>query len=305
MDNTTMNTINKVMDIFGRYRMPDSNISRWSTGGAAALLNRLTPFVDNNREIQFLMLGYPFKSPNHTHKTLGPRPDMAEEVSLRNFRAFGQDIKAVHPPGMKLTILSDGFMFNDIFGVDCYNVDLYHDVVSGMVKDIGAPVDLLTLSDIYPDVNISTAVDNMVQQFGVNEAEVERRILFDPNVNWLYRGFIKFMEEELMNRTFSSKHQRYLEAKRKARAMMTRNEVYSNYAETEMPGFIRLSMHATTNDRKWGFQLVPGNNARHSPWHCALAVSDTGVSTVHKSDAESLGYTLEYKDSQPYYYHVA
>lgn len=290
------------MQVFGRYRMPDSNISRWDDGGRDILAQRLDSFITRNQQIQFLMLGYPFKSPNHIHKTLGPRPDMAEEVSLRNITAFEKDVASVYSPGLKLTILSDGYMFNDIFGVTNYDTDLYHDEMLGMVKDIGAPIDLLTLMDIYPSLPTCVAVDQMIRQFGVDEKEVERRILFEPNVNWLYRAFIRFMEEELANRTFDSKHQRYLAAKRKAREMMTRNEVYSNYAETEMSGSIRLSMHATTNDHKWGFQLVPGANVKHSPWHCALLVTNTGLSTIHKADAESSGYHLVNKDGQPYYY---
>lgn len=292
----------ELMSVFDRYRMPDSNISKWHEGGREQLASRIEHFVANNFEIKFLMLGYPFKSPNHIHKTLGPAPDLAEEVSFNNIKSFGQEVSKLHAPGMQLTILSDGFMFNDIFGVDCYNVDLYHDSVSGMIKDIKAPIDLLTLTDIYPELNVASAVDHMTAHFGLSEPEVERRILFEPNVNWLYRAFIRFMEEELANRTFSSKTQRHIEAKKRARAMMTRNEVYSNYAETEMSGHIRLSMHATTNDHKYGFQLVPGNNAKHSPWHCALAVSPTGFATIHKSDAEAAGYHLVSQHHQPYYY---
>lgn len=300
-----MSATQAIMSVFERYRMTDTPISQWANGGRDALSSRIDAFVANDKQVKFLMLGYPFKSPNHIHKTLGPHPDMAEEVSLRNIGAFGKDVTSVYPPGLRLTVLSDGYMFNDIFEVSNYDTDLYHDEMTGMVRDIGAPIDLLTLNNIYPSLPTCMAVDQMVKQFGVSEAEVERRIVFEPNVNWLYRAFIRFMEEELSNRTFSSKHQRYLQAKKLARAMMTRNEVYSNYAETEMSGNIRLSMHATTNDRKWGFQLVPGPNARHSPWHCALAVGTSGVSTVHRSDAEALGLRLVNHNNRPYYYEQA
>lgn len=298
-----MTTLDNVLTVFERHRLPDSNISRWHDGGREALAAKLGQFVNAGKRIDFLMLGYPFKSPNHIHKTLGPRPDMAEEVSIRHFADFGDDIRAVYTPGMHLTILSDGYMFNDVFGVTSYDTDLYHDEVLGMVRDIKAPVELLTLADLYPKLCTSLAVDEMIRHFGLDEAEVERRILFDPNVNWLYRAFIRFMEEELMNRTFSSKNARHVAAKRLARVMMTRNECYSNYAEKEMSLNIRLSMHATTNDKKWGIQLVPGSCAKHSPWHCALVVGrDSGFATMHKIDAENAGYQLVYKANQPYYY---
>lgn len=297
-----MTQLENVMAVFERYRMRDTNISRWDQGGRLVLATRLDQFIANGKRLEFLMLGYPFKSPNHVHKTLGPRPDMAEEVSLANILNFADDVARVYPPGVKLTILSDGYMFNDVFGVDNYSTDLYHDEMLGMIKDVGTPVELLALTDLYPKMCTSMAVDHMIRNFGLDETEVERRILTDPNVNWLYRAFIRFMEEELKPR-IASVEKRHKEAKRRARVMMSRNECYSQYAEKEMSGLIRLSMHATTNDHKWGFQLVPGPSAKHSPWHCALVVGrDSGYATMHKVDAEAAGLELVYKNQQPYYY---
>lgn len=292
----------EVMDVFGKFRMADSNISNWGTGGAEAFRSRLEPFVKNGKQIQFLMLGYPFKSTNHYHKTLGTLPDLAEEVSLKQIASFGRAIQSVYGPGAKLTILSDGFMFNDLLGESERVVDEYHDVTLGMASEARASVEIKTLKDLYPGASLDMAREKMVSAFGITDVELERRILIDPNVNWLYRAMIRFMEEETANKSYISKRQHHIAAKTLARSMMERNEVYSNFAEFEMPSYIRLSMHATTNDKKWGFKLIPGDQARYSPWHCALLVGPDGISTIHKMDAEAAGYKLVTKNNQPYYY---
>lgn len=294
--------LDQVMGVFNTFRMPDSNISRWAEGGAEVLRSKLEPFVNNGREIQFLMLGYPFKSTNHQHKTLGTLPDLAEEVSLKQIASFGSAVRAVYPKGLKLTVLSDGFVFNDLLGEDEGVVDRYHDVTLGMAKDAQAPVEIKTLKDLYPGSSLSAAREKMSSTFGITDVELERRILVDPNINWLYRAMIRFMEEETANRPQISKRQHHLAAKTLARAMMERNELYSNFADFEMPGYVRLSMHATTNDRKWGFKLLPGEDARYSPWHCALLVGPNGISTIHRMDAEAAGYRLVSQNNQPYYY---
>jgi pyoverdine/dityrosine biosynthesis protein Dit1 len=291
------------MEIFGRFRMADSNISKWNEGGADTLRARLEPFVNNSRQIKFLMLGYPFKSTNHVHKTLGTLPDLAERVSLEQIARFGQEVAAAYSPGVRLTVLSDGFMFNDIAGENESVVETYHDATLDIASDTHAPIELLTLRDLYPGVELSQARDKIASQFGINEFELERRILTDANVNWLYRAMIRFMEEETANRPQVSKRQHHLSAKALARSMMQRNEVYSNFAEQQMPEYIRLSMHPTTNERKWGFRLIPGENARHSPWHCALLLGPgDSYTTIHRADAEAAGYRLVMRNSQPSHY---
>lgn len=300
-----MAKLDQVVDVFGQFRLPDSNISKWNEGGAAILSSKIAQFVNNDREIQFLMLGYPFKSTNHVHKTLGTLPDLAEQASLEQIARFGQAVQAVYPRGVKLTILSDGFVFNDILGESESVVDTYHEGTLGMAKAAGAPTDILTLRDIYPGVSLGESRGKMAASFGINDVELERRIQFDANVNWLYRAMIRFMEEETENHLsdYPSKRQHHLASKSLARTMMLRNELLSNYAEQEMGGHIRLSMHATTNDHKWGFKLIPGERSFFSPWHCAILKGQNGeLSTIHRKDAEAAGYNLVSVNSQPYFY---
>lgn len=69
---------------------------------------------------------FPFKSPNHLKKTLGPLPDLGEEIALKTIHDFIQAIGDIYPPGAKLSLVSDGRVFCDIFGVNDEKVTLYN-----------------------------------------------------------------------------------------------------------------------------------------------------------------------------------
>lgn len=287
--------------MFEKYRMPASKINEWESGGRDMFASQLDSFVSNDRTIEFLMLGYPFKSTNHVHKTLGTLPDLAEEVSMKNFEAFGQEMQAVYSPGVKVTLLSDGFVFNDILEERDAVVDEYAEIAKDMAK--AAPVQLLSLKDVYSGKSLATARESLLNNFGISEVELERRILEDPNTTILYRGMIRFMEEELAYKSFPSKRQHHLAAKALARQMMFRNEAYSQLASTEFSRNIRLSMHPTTNKGKYSFQLIPSPEAWTSPWHCALLTKCNGVvATIHKRDAEVAGYELVTINNRKYAY---
>jgi pyoverdine/dityrosine biosynthesis protein Dit1 len=296
-----MQQLSNVLQVFEKFRMPPSKINEWETGGRDLFSTQLEPFITANKQIEFLMLGYPFKSTNHVHKTLGVLPDLAEEVSMKNFEDFGKQISEVYTPGVKITLLSDGFVFNDILEERDSVVDEYAEVAREMAR--AAPVQLLSLKDVYGGLDLSTARSKLLDHFGVSEIELESRILTDPNTTMLYRGMIRFMEEELAFKTFPSKRQHHLAAKSLARVMMFRNEAYSQLANSEFSSNIRLSMHPTTNKGKYSFQLIPSPEAWTSPWHCALLTKCNGVvATIHKKDAELAGYELVKINGRDYAY---
>lgn len=300
-----MNPTENVVAIFEQFRMPPTVIDQYNSGGREKLFEKITPFVSQGKTIEFVMLGYPFKSTNHRDKTIGVLPDLAEEVSMQNFSRFGAAIAAVHAPGARLNIVSDGFVFNDLLEESDAVVDAYAEVTAEMAKT--APVNLLGLRDFYSGDPLSAAREKVMTQFGIADVELERRVLFDPDVNALYRGMIHFMEEELAYKEFASRNQLHKAAKRLAKQMMFRNEAYSHLVRQEFPSNIRLSMHPSANNgSKYSFQLIPSPHAWTSPWHCALLIeSDGQYATIHRKDAEAAGHQLIQKGGRPYYYQAA
>lgn len=293
--------ISNILNEFESFRMPATNIDQYQTGGKVKLANQICQYVKSNTPIEFVILGYPMKSPNARDKVLGVLPDFGEQASMENFAAFNQSVKQHYAPGINLTIISDGYVFSDVVNVSDKVVAAYEEATIDMARV--APVQWYNVTDFYSKKStLSSLRGKLMQQFGISEQELEQRILFDADVNVLYRSMIRFMELDLAIHTYDSSNQLHKMAKRTAREMMMRNEAYSSLIAAEFPDYVRLSMHASTNMKKFSFQLIPGANARHSPWHAAVVDDDGRYATMHKRDAEAAGYQLIYKDGRPFNY---
>jgi pyoverdine/dityrosine biosynthesis protein Dit1 len=291
--------INQIMNIFEQYRMAPTPIDQYQQTGKAILEQKIMSYVANNETINFVMLGFPFKSTNSRDKVLGILPDKAEEVTLMNFQQFNEQIKTVYPPGVNITMVSDGYVFNDILYVHDKLVEAYQDVSMDMGRD--APMTWYNLQDFYSGRSLANKREKLISHFGVTPEKLEQDILMNPDVNYLYRGMIRFMDEELADKPYDSGNQLHKAAKKLAREMMFRNEAYSNLVRKEFPQHIRLSMHPSVNNgAKYSFQLIPGG--MHSAWHCTVVESSGKYFTMHKKDALAQGYKLIYKDNRPYYF---
>ena len=294
-----LSTEQKVLDIFQQFRMAPTALDEFETKGKQVLTDKLTGFIGAGKTIQFVMLGFPFKSTNSRDKVLGTKPDLAEQVTMENFAHFNSLVKEVYEPGIQLTMASDGYAFNNILGVPDKVVEEYQEI--SMDMNGSGPVKFFNLKDAYSSTS-DTARQKMFDHFGISWVELERRILFDTDMNILYRGMIRFMEEELAIKEHPSRNQLNKAAKLLTREMMLANEAYSQLVTKEFSDSIRLSMHPSINSgKKFSFQLIPGENVRHSAWHACLFVNQEGAyETIHKKDALAKGLQLVYKDGQPY-----
>lgn len=303
--NSTLNTnqtANNVLNVFQGFRMAPTPIDQYEQKGKLLLKEKIFPFLETNRPIDFVMLGYPMKSANDRDKVIGKVPDLAEEISLKNFASFNEQVKQFHAPGVRIHIVNDGYVFNDLLDVCDNVVNEYQERAEYMGRV--APMNWYNLKDFYTSGSLNEKREKLMGQFGISDIELEKRILLDPDVNFLYRGMIHFMEQELAVKEFASRNQLHKAAKKLTRDMMLRNEAYSSLVKNEFSEYIRLSMHPSVNNgAKYSFQLIPSPKAWTSPWHCALLVNKEGeFETIHKKDALAAGHELVYKDGQPYYY---
>ncbi len=292
-----------LLEVFSRFRMTPGPEDQFESTGKQKLLDRFSTFTDNGKPIKFVMLGYPMKSPNTRDKTLGTIPDRAEQVSLDNFKVFNDAVKSVYAPGIEVSIVSDGYAFNHLLQVPDSTVATYNEMSMDIAKD--GPVSWYQLTDFFSkDLSLATMRDKVIMHFGITSDELERRILFDKDVNTLYKGMIRFVTADIAMYDFASNSQLHKQAKILARNMMFYNEAYSKLVQDQFKDSIRLSMHPSINNGvKYSFQLIPGQNTHHSPWHAALVTDGTGTfSTMHRKDADEAGFQLIYKDGRPYYY---
>jgi pyoverdine/dityrosine biosynthesis protein Dit1 len=288
-----------ILETFNRYRMAPTAIDEYESKGKQILSERVDTFVQRNEPIKFAMLGFPFKSTNTRDKVFGPLPDLGEELTVKNFEAFNKEITGIYAPGVKITVASDGYVFNDLFGIEDSTVAGYTQISQSF--DSSATLGMVDLNDFYTGGTLANKRERLMRQFGYTWERMEQEILFNPDVNFLYRGMLKFMSEELAWHDFPSKSQREKSAKKLVREMMLRNEAYNLLVRKEMADHIRLSMHPSVNNGyKYSFKLIPGENTRHSAWHCVIVMHDGQAITMHKRDAIAAGYDLVSKGGQPY-----
>lgn len=297
-------TVENILNVFQNYRMRPTPNDQYEEKGKDVLRNKIAAYVAKHTAIDFVMLGFPFKSTNIRDKVIGILPDLGEELTLKNFAKFNEDIKTVYNAGVQLHVVSDGFIFNDVLNVEDKIVYGYKEVSVDMGKN--SPVSWYDLNDFYSGDNLVSKREKVVDQFGITEEKLQQEILFNPDFNYLYNGMIRFMEEELAMNTYPSRNQLHKAAKKLTREMMFRNEAYSNLVREEFSSMVRLSMHPSVNNgAKYSFQLIPSPKAYHSAWHCAIAVGESGeLETVHRKDAEQAGYELVYQSGRPYYFSI-
>lgn len=295
-------TIANILTVFSGFRMAPTAIDQYEAIGKNILAQKIEAFTSAGKPIEFSMLGIPFKSINTRDKTIGTMPDLGEELMFKNFANFGEKIKNIYSPGIEMHVVSDGYIFNDLMDVPDKTVQEYEEINKDLSRE--APVIIHDLQDFYGGQSISSARGKVIQQFGITEQELERRILTDEDINFLYKGMIRFMQQDLAIKNYDSGNQLHKAAKKLAREMMFRNEAYSKLVQTEFSDKIRLSMHPSVNNgTKYSFQLIDSPMAFYSPWHCAIVKTKEGYyATIHRKDADAAGMELVNVGGRPYYF---
>jgi pyoverdine/dityrosine biosynthesis protein Dit1 len=113
VDRAALETSSKVLDIIGRYRMKqDENLYSQSDESTLKFIALIYTHVKAGNPVPMCLPAFPFKSPNSTLKTLGKLPDKGEEIALAHLNGLCSAIGDIYPPGAKLTIISDGLVYN-------------------------------------------------------------------------------------------------------------------------------------------------------------------------------------------------
>ena len=223
----------QIVDLFDIHLRYEGKEDRWMFGGREYFRQRVRHFTAQDVAVELCLPAFPCKSSNGD-KVIGRDPDRGEELALERLHDFVEAIERVYQPGAKLWVISDGHVFSDCIGVDDADVDTYGEKLKQMNHAIGVRkgntnrigfkslVDLFRLSTVAADGGLSTlaqrlnlpAIDHYVNTEVTEEAELCRCILMagcgpqksavrarieskDPAITALYRGFSRFMLEDL------------------------------------------------------------------------------------------------------------
>lgn len=106
-------TSNKILNIIFEYALNKfSNSMVQLATGRPNFLSVIDEFVIAGTQVEMCLPAFPFKSANKVYKVFGILPDKAEELALERLNNMCIRIADVHPPGAKLTIISDGLVYN-------------------------------------------------------------------------------------------------------------------------------------------------------------------------------------------------
>lgn len=108
-----LKTSRKIFAIICEYCLQkfDDSMERL-VAGIPKFLSVIDQFVLAEKPIEMCLPAFPFKSANKVCKVLGHLPDKAEELALERLNTICARIGDVYSPGAKLTIISDGLVYN-------------------------------------------------------------------------------------------------------------------------------------------------------------------------------------------------
>lgn len=112
-DTVALETSSKILQVINRYRMKrEESIYGRSDESVLKFIALIYTHVKAHHPVPLCLPAFPFKSPNSTSKVLGKLPDRAEITALSHLNGLCLAIGDIYPPGARLTIISDGLVYN-------------------------------------------------------------------------------------------------------------------------------------------------------------------------------------------------
>ena len=108
-------TANTILNIIVEYALNKFDDSRQRLAEARPkFLSVIDQFVAEGAKVEMCLPAFPFKSANKIEKVFGILPDKAEELALERLNTMCIRIGDIYLPGAKLTIISDGLVYNGL-----------------------------------------------------------------------------------------------------------------------------------------------------------------------------------------------
>ncbi|WP_439621979.1 L-tyrosine/L-tryptophan isonitrile synthase family protein [Gemmata sp.] len=270
-------------------------------------LPRVSAALTAGEPVRLVLPAFPAKSAN-PKKTLGTLPDPGEELALRFLQEACEAIRLRHPPGARLTICSDGRVFNDLVGVDDGAVTAYRARLLELIGGLGlTDFEVFDLDDVRPGEAFGATRRWLMDTYGEPlEALTERTRAHDHHKQ-MFNGIHRFLTEDLAAREPSlSKNQARERSRTAAYEVIRRSNAWSRLVAVYFPEALRLSIHPQPpHSEKVGIMLTPAEDAWLTPWHgVALLRGDRFVLTS-RAEAEALGASVVERDGRPSHFELA
>lgn len=272
----------------------------FDTLGRDYLRQRLTHFTVALKPVEFVLPGFPCKSPNHIDKCLGAEPDFGEVTAIRQLDALAKAVTDQYAPGCRITVLSDGTSFNDIL-----------DVSDDVRRQYNTGVRSLCLSPSIAWTGLHTLLpharsDNELRAALERAAGPRQPIKSNPELAETHDKLCSYLYNDirLLRRPDQSEDDYLSAVAERAAQMMHRGKGLNALIEHHFPNHIRLSVHQYDNaGPKFTFAFVQGTTHVTQPWHAVPVLSlDGKLKLVGHSCVDKNRHVLATQDQRPWLY---
>ena len=223
-------TANKILNIIFDYALNkfDDYVEQFAAG-RPKFLSVIDNFVTVGSQIEMCLPAFPFKSANKIDKVFGILPDKAEELALERLNSMCQRIGDLYQPGARLTIISDGLVYNgssnqpfgfepyanrvylaDLLGIPDSDTWAYGEALRDMAVQKGFNYikfsrlkDLVSFSlpeqldEITYVANATNFRRFLFNNFGNDNIDIDHEIATNPDTQMTYLGYRRFLESDL------------------------------------------------------------------------------------------------------------
>ncbi|MGE4232014.1 MAG: L-tyrosine/L-tryptophan isonitrile synthase family protein [Bacteriovoracia bacterium] len=270
-------------------------------------IQRIQEFISKNEPIHFVLPAFPAKSPN-LKKVIGKLPDLGEVVALRFLNEICNEIKTLYSAGAKITICSDGRVFNDLLRVRDDDVSAYTKEISKIISD----EELINLNTFDLDHHSNfLAFDDMrsklTSRYGYTTEQIREIIKTKPRELSTFNGIERFLIEDFLylEPTLSKNAVRKL-CHELAYRVVQRSHAWSALVSERFSNSVRLSIHPQPcHFEKIGICLVPTKDNWLTPWHGTAVKIGEKITLMKRFQAEELGAKLIYNQEKPAYFELS
>lgn len=249
-------------------------------------------FITTGQPIHMILPAFPAKSPNRK-KTIGTLPDMAEQQALLYLGNICRRLSEIHPPGVRLTICSDGHVFSDLVGVtdddvSAYGAELEHMLSSLELTDV---IDTFSLNDLYEDLSFDEMRAALNKHYTQDLDELRARAAQNTQLRATVDGIQRFLFEDTLEIGLDrSRTQIRNECRDMAYRVIQRSDAWGRLLSDCFPMALRLSIHPQMpHSDKIGILLGEANDVWLTPWHGVAVRYENGFKMMKRFEAEALG----------------
>jgi pyoverdine/dityrosine biosynthesis protein Dit1 len=263
-------------------------------------------FVRAEEPVHVVLPAFPAKSPS-PRKTLGPSPDLAEEVSLGFLQSVCDEIQAVYPPGLRVTICSDGRVFGDLVGVKDDDITRYGRDVAALIRRLGArSLDTFTMEDLFEGGDYHAMRGHLAAHYAEPLEALEERTRLHESHRRLFNGIQRFLFEDRLGLDAGKSRTKVRnESREDAYRVIQRSNAWSRLLAECFPAALRFSIHPQpAHSDKIGILLAEAEDAWLTPWHAVAVRSKGRIRLMHREEAERLGARLVERDGRPSHFEL-